>query len=1053
MIAAFRRAQYGLQQTRRLTVACGVVGLLALAFIPEGSLADRLALVALVALGLATAVGYVQLFLLDRTSNPKPDAIENAGSRTWLYVTVGVALVSGVAVQSWFHPGTSIAGGDIQPPDATAWLGRLFEPWAWTGSNLGEASQLPLNLPWAAVLAIVQGLGGDPATAQRIWYTGLFMGAALGALSLLAALRLGPIASFAGAMVYLLNPYVVSEVNVYANYLAALGLLAAMPAALVAAGTRRLSVRWAAGLIALASPLLGYVFSNPPLVGMLLGAILTTPLLVAWIDGREAALRSFRALLLALVLLLATSTYWIVPAVLHLSGFAGAQLASLSSWSWTEGRATLRNAFWLNAFWAWSFPEYFPYASAYDGIALKVAEFVLPAIAFGALALPVRASDGSQRFRRERELRLAVAAAAIALIVIFISTGTNAPGSVLFIRLYNLPFGWLLREPGRFLMLVALAYSVLSGVVVQATFDGQSFVQFAKSRHASAEMFRFAFVPLILASSVLLGFPLYTGSVAPDSRPVLPPIHIKMPAYWSEMARFVDGLPVQGGILVMPPDDFYSMPYSWGYYGTDSFVADMFHRPVLVPNPQGYIPTTPQLLGAVNLTARSMLNGDWRQAETLVRAFNTPLVLVRRDIDMTFPSRSILAPNDLASALRAAPNFVLVRQIGSLDLFSLTSATSEGGVAAKFATINTQTPDLRLLPLIGPDTALVTSGTLAGVSNVVQAPPLELWKPNGLGLVWQTTVPKGWADRIAELGSKTVVPLDRSGALNADISSAKVGYSPATNFLTVSIEGQSAIGNGDFAGGVWPPQGDCHDVNVTEPGSNARVLAHGAPGGLPALQISATLGSACAGTPLDWRGGPLVLAVMIHHVQGVAPRVCIWEFGPNRCASLPTIPDQNGWSTYRASVMPDAGTRSISLFLYADAGLLRSRTINEYSDVRVLEVPALPTFALLSDPEGQAPPSVQLGLVDSSFSAEWQGSISGEHVLVDGMLNGWLIPIGSNAFSAHYTPANAFQTAQWVSLAALLAILLIPAWPWAARQLRRSYSQAKRRDSRGGSSR
>ena len=276
MIVALRRAQYGLQQTRRLTVACGVVGLVALAVIPEGSVADRLALVALVALGLATAVGCLQLLLLDRAAHPKADAEENTGSRSWLYVTVGVALVSGVAVQSWFHPGTSIAGGDIQPPDAIAWLGRLFEPWAWTGSNLGEPSQLPLNLPWAAVVAIVHGLGGDPSMAQRIWYTGLFTGAALGALSLLAAFRLGPIASFVGAVVYVLNPYVVSEVNIYANYLAALCLLAAMPAALVAAGTKRLSVPWAAGLIALASPMLGYVFSNPPLVGMLLGAIAGT---------------------------------------------------------------------------------------------------------------------------------------------------------------------------------------------------------------------------------------------------------------------------------------------------------------------------------------------------------------------------------------------------------------------------------------------------------------------------------------------------------------------------------------------------------------------------------------------------------------------------------------------------------------------------------------------------------------------------------------------------------------------------------------------------------
>jgi hypothetical protein len=926
VIVALRRAQAGLQQTRLLSAACGLVGLLALAFVPEGSQADRLALVVLVALGLATIVGFVQLPLFERGSYPKPNAVGNTGSRAWLYATIGVVLVSGVSVQSWFHPGTSIAGGDIPPPDGIAWLGRLFEPWAWTGSNLGEPSQLQQNLPWAAVLAVVHVLGGEPQTAQRIWYTGLFMGAALGAFSLLVALRVGPVASFVGAVVYVLNPYVVSEVNIYPNYIAALGLLAAMPAALVAAGTKHLSVLWAAVLIALASPMLGYVFSNPPLVGMILVAIVTTPLLVAWMDGRGAALRTLRALGLGLVLLLAASAYWTVPAVLHLSGFAGTQLASVSSWSWTENRATLQNAFWLNAYWGWSFPEYFPYAGAYNQIALRVAEFVLPTIAFGALALPVTGSNGSRLFTRHRELRLAVAAAATALIVILISTGTNPPGNIVFNRLYDLPFGWLLREPGRFLMLVALAYAVLVAVTVEALsqlrlldapaavsvfFDRrstkstqlrlpiaevqrpvsqmvvealshiQSATKFTKFRRPRLNQARLFIVPVALGTALILGFPVYTGAIVPDQRPILPSAHVKMPAYWSEMARFADGLPVHGGILVMPPDDFYAMPYSWGYYGSDGFVVDIFHRPVLVPNPQGYIPTASEVLSVVNLTAQSILDRNWRQAETLVRALDTPLVLVRRDIDPTFPSRSTLAQwGSLASTLRQAPNFVLLRQIGYLDLFSLTTATSDTDAAARFATVNTQTPDPRLLSLIG--TALITNSTMAGVSNVVQAPPLELWQPNGAGfVVWQTTAPPGWTNRIAELDSKEVVQLVGSAALRVEISSATVVYSPDTRSVLVFVP------------------------------------------------------------------------------QSVAAK-------------------------------------------------------------------RLPTFALLSDPVAQSSPSVQLAIVHNSFSPDWQGSISGKRVLVDGMLNGWLIPTGSRDFSAHYLPGNFFTAAAWLSLIALLGILLIP---------------------------
>jgi arabinofuranan 3-O-arabinosyltransferase len=1051
VLATAKRAQLTLSQARRLSVATGVVALLALAFVPEGSLADRVALAALIALGFGTALGWLQMQLQGRPVRAQLGQVEARSARTWFLVTIGVLLVAGLAVQTWFQPGTSIAGGDILPPDGTAWLGRVFEPWTWAGSSLGEPSQLPLALPWAVVLGMVHALGGDPATAQRIWYTVLFVGAALGALGLMAALRLGPIAAVVGSVVFVFNPYVVSEVNTYAVYMAAVGLLAALPAVLVAAGTGRLSTWWAAALIAVASPMLGYTFFNPPLVGLILGATLATPLLVGWIDGKHAGVRSFRALLLAVPLLLATSAYWIVPTILHLSGFAGSQLVSLSSWTWTEGRATLRNAFWLNAIWGWSFPEYYPYAPAYDGLLLKVAAFGLPAIAFSAVALQAR-TRRDQSFGRDRELRLVVAAATVALTLIFISTGTNAPGNTVFDPLYKLPFGWLLREPGRFLMLVALAYALLSAVVVQTLVyrksvieyirylvlsaggvqgmvNRQSVVASLRSRRLVNGVFRLAIAPLVLGISLLMGFPLYTGAVVPDSRPGLPPVHVRLPGYWTEMARLVDGLPTQGALLVMPPDDFYQMPYSWGYYGADGFIVEMFHRPVLVPNGQGYSPASSQVMGAVNLTAQSILHRDWRQAETLVRALNTPLVLVRGDIDEGFPGRSIVAPDDLAAALTGAPNFTLVRKIGSLELFSLIGMTTESEVGATFATIDTQTPDLRLLSLLPPNTALVSSESHPGVSNIVQAPPLQLWQATAEGFVWQPTAPLGWAYRIAELDSKTIIPLDHAGVFKAEPSSVHIVYvrDVASNSITVSVPGRIAISNGDFTNGLWGPVGDCYDVNPAQANLRAKVISSGAPRGLPALQLSASFDSACESQSIGWSGGPLVLSLMIHPVQGAAPRICVWEFGPNQCASLPSIANQTGWSVYHASISPDAGTSAIALFLYADAGAPGTRTVNEYADVRVVEVPALPSLTLLSDPTAQSSPSAQLVVLHRSFSNDWVGPISGKHVLVDGMLNGWLIPIGLPEFSAYYKPANVLLAAQWTSLVTLLVLLLFSA--------------------------
>ena len=93
-------------------------------------------------------------------------------------------------------------------------------------------------------------------------------------LALLASLRMSPTASLVGSATYLFNPYVLTWVNTWDNYLVALSLLAAIPAALIAASSGRLSARWSAVLIAITAPWIGYAFLVPPLVGMILPLML-----------------------------------------------------------------------------------------------------------------------------------------------------------------------------------------------------------------------------------------------------------------------------------------------------------------------------------------------------------------------------------------------------------------------------------------------------------------------------------------------------------------------------------------------------------------------------------------------------------------------------------------------------------------------------------------------------------------------------------------------------------------------------------------------------------
>jgi arabinofuranan 3-O-arabinosyltransferase len=777
--------------------------------------------------------------------------------------------------------------------------------------------------------------------------------------------------------------------------------------------------------------MLGYVYQNPPLVGMILAALLVTPAIVALTSGRVSAQRALRALVIGFPLLLVLSVYWIVPAAIHISSVASSQLAAISSWSWTEARATVANAFWLNTSWAWIFREYVPFAPAYESFPLAILKFALPALAFGTL-VAIGHRPKAEDHGRVPRLTLAVAMSTLALILILLSTGTNFPGNVIFNRLYRLPLGWLLREPGRFLMAAGLMYAVLVGIVIEVVFAAARSRGWDLRGIGIHSRLRSVFPAVIAAAVVAPGFPLYTGAIVPDSRPVLPPAHVHMPGYWTRMAGYINGLPGQESMLVLPPDDFYQMPYSWGYYGSDQFIVDFVARPVLVPTLQGYTPAADELARTVDLTTQALLSGNWNQAEAFAKILQTRLVLVRGDVMSSFGDRVIRPPVSIANALKAAPNFDLIHREGPLELFALRAEIPPVFEAAKaFAIIDTGAPDLRLLSALPEGTALVSGRPLYGVPVAHQAPPIANWHEAGTELTWDTPTPSGWTYRLVILGTdrNLEVPV-RPGALNAlpkHIVAKPVESKSSGSNLHVTLEGRSAIDNGDFKSGLWGPVGDCYNVGgrSAHPYLHAGIVKNGGPDGLPALRLSAAMDSACESQQLSWHGGAVVVSLRAHHVAGAWPRLCLWEEGAQRCAQVAEMSSEIGWTTYRATITPDPGSTALALFVYADAASPGLTTTNEYADVRILELPALPQLVLVGTPDGTATSSNHLAVLHNTYSSNWQGPAGSQHVLVDGMLNGWLTTLKSTNLSAQYAPRDAVKTAFWVAGIGVGLLLLI----------------------------
>jgi hypothetical protein len=1058
------------QRLSRMRVGLGGLGvaLLLLGGIRDDGLAPILVGAAFLALLAATFIGGVEGWPTrggrqgqPRAAKPraaKPRAPKPAASTRPALTGAGtlpsriglavVGLIAGIAAQSWFDPGRLLAGGDLSPVVGTAWLGRLFTPWSWSASDLGGPAANETNVPFAAVYWLVHALNGSPALAEDIWYTALFAGAAAACYLLLRTLRIGPAGSILGALAYVFNAHVLT-VATSPVCLATMVLIAGLPAVVLTTASGRWELRRGILVLGASAPVLGYVSLTPPLLLMICVPLVSMPLLAGWLDGRAAAGRALRTLALGAPLIAFASSYWLVPTVLQLKIDATAALATTSSWIWTEGRATLANGFWLNNGWGWKYPAYYPYAGAYDKFPLLILKFLLPVAAFGFLALArFRRTDGVTA----RRARLGIAASATALFLVLLSTGTNRPGAIVFDPLYQLPLGWLLREPGRFLMLAGLVFSVLLGLTTQAVRERlNSFEPGTGRRWRSAsnrQWLRLAAVSAATAAVLVPAFPLMTGAIAPVHRPLLPSIRVSVPAYWTEMASYLNRSAPAGNLLVLPEDDFYQMPYTW-YYGVDTFIRDLITRNVLDPVAQGYAPGQQELLGAVRLVQQALLAHDWPSAQRTLAATGTPLLLIRGDVNAAFPGRHITSPAALARALREDPDMRLIHRAGKLELFALRGRISPAGSVTSYATVNSAAPDLRDLALLPAGTALISSPMRPAVPAVLQTPAVENWRLSGDKLKTFVAEPPGRRYRIKLLSATGAFkhpdgPASRFRRTQKRPArlTARVLHRGGQVVEELSYRlGPSLLSDGDFASGRWGAVANCAAAPATASTAHlaARVLPGQGPAGRRALDLSANADSACEFRPLAWRSGPLFVSLWVRQVSGSAPRMCIWQLPAKTCAAMAPLPprsDLSRWYRYRAIVTPHPGTRSLMLFLYADVYTAGARTADEYSDVVVRHSPVVLQAVVVATPRSHERPAPALYTAGQTFSPDWIGPPGDLRVEVDGLRNGWLGPHPTEV-RLRFGPSSWYLLSRSASLLAAAFLLALALSLWPGRRYRR----------------
>jgi arabinofuranan 3-O-arabinosyltransferase len=940
-----------------------------------------------------------------------------------------------VAVQFWFRNGGELASGDLAPPINPG--ADYLAHWNDGADGAGSPGFSIVSLPYFEGLRAFHRLGLSDALFQRVWLTLLLAGAAAAVVFLTRSIFRSPLGAAVAGLVSVFNGY--RLVTTFDSV-----PLAAMIAAGVLGGLVLRSAREEHNprplLFAVASLTLGFVFVNPPHVILVLAWVVVC-LLLAWaLNGKAAFARSGRFLLKAVPLALVFNLWWIVPAYLTLTGSVFAQqftASGVAQWAWTQQRASVPNVLSLTSSWAWLHPEYYPFSAGLERLPFNLLKYV-----------PALAATLGVVLARGRARRVAYPLAAVGLAGVFVTKGLHPPLGSANLWLYrHVPGFWLFREPTKVGLILVLVFSLLAALAV---------VQLGQRSAAVGA----AGAALIVVAVVVYAHPLLTGAMVAGKRPLLPPAHVRLPLAWQQAAAYVDARPEQGKAVVLPKLDYYQAPTTWGYYGA-SFFHQLFRRPVIEPQPGGYYsdPAVSQLVGQL----QQELLDHREDVRPVLHALGVRFVLLRRDLKTRFPGRSIVASASLAHALVGADGLRRLRSFGLVDVYEVKGAQPREVYSAVPLQTRGTTAARLYRPLdVGVNTAIVASGTTSALSGIAMGEARLLPRRGGpvtarasFGNKQTVVTLDRRSGRIAipfprlsdplriAIGQESFVVSHRRRQTRAvAITPAKV---PAVYQFLPTDQSRPIPIRRSLAHGL----GDCfrYDARTaSQVGLSATVLNTA---GTPTLLLGARDHAACVAMPIRGLrpGDSFRLRLAYSSITGYAPRLCIWEEGPNRCATLPTLLAARGWHRFEATTTLDPGTKSAWLFLYADGGASQ-RTTAAYRSLRielpqaviavgVLPVQHLPkvTYSRVAPYEfrvhvrdARAP---FLLVLSETFASGWQleggnqGSARASHLRVDGYANGWRVPRrGSYDLKVTYGPE---QPAAWARRgdAVLIPLVLV----------------------------
>jgi hypothetical protein len=556
------------------------------------------------------------------------------------------------------------ARGDVAP----LWLNRnrwFLDLFTWDLANGGAPSILPAYAAPALLWQIGYALGFSPAMIQTIEEAG-YHAAAAAALTYLAFQvfpdrpLLAPIASIFYTLHFdwvINSPSAVLWLRIFLPLIVALFLDFCKS---IKTGSLK-RAKWIAIFFSIAASVgSSYATINLPL-------LIVTTIVVFFIVTLSLFIyrssRLFLATFFLILLSIALSAWWIpafaIPYISLLiipGAHVGAEIDP-QKLSFVYSRSSFLNLFQQNPLWIWR-EEYFGFFHIYSKLHINVLLF-LPMM-FAIFALIVS---------RSYDRGIVWSLTFILVTSFYLSKGLHPPFASLNLKLYQLiPGMWLLREPyAKLGIFVTIIIALLSAYTIA------TFLLSLKSWPLRFVLMCVAIMPTIIAS-----YPLFFKESLYGRTRVLPSAYVSIPWYWSDASGLNNDL-FTSRVLILPSNQFYQIPYTWGYYGVDFLSSRLLSAGAIQLQPQSYLRLNHRLELFLEELYRSIEDGSDKISKTellqQLGQLGIEYLLVRNDVG----DRSVLplgsaVPDPRLDAIRHRLEQLgvpLVWSIGSLDLYQI----------------------------------------------------------------------------------------------------------------------------------------------------------------------------------------------------------------------------------------------------------------------------------------------------------------------------------------------------------------------------------------------